>query len=135
MIINACAQNRLAHPVSPSLPCPVLQYVDDMLIIIKADPQAVANLKKILDDFSLATSLSINFQKTMIVPMNVDPQLAADMEATLGATTAAFPQKYLGLPLSPHKLPRLALQPLIDRCDTYLAGWRWSPCPYVGRSR
>lgn len=46
MIINACAQNLLAHPVSTTLPCLVLQYADDTLIIIKADPLAATNLKK-----------------------------------------------------------------------------------------
>lgn len=56
--------------------------------------------------------------------MNVDPQLAAEMAATLETTTSSFPRKYLGLPLSPNKLPPSAFQPLIDRCDIYLAGWR-----------
>lgn len=79
--------------------------------------------KRILDDFSLATGLSINFQKTKVVPINVDPDLASQMANTLGAEIAAFPQKYLGLPLSPHKLPPSAFQPIIDRCDIYLAGW------------
>ena len=68
MIIKACEQNLLAHPISPGLSCPVLQYADDTLIIIRADTSAAANLKRILDDFSNATRLTINFSKPLLPP-------------------------------------------------------------------
>jgi hypothetical protein len=64
----------------------------------------IAILKTILDNFSLATGLHINFHKSTFVAMNVLPDDGALMEATLGCQTSSFPQTYLGLPLSPHKL-------------------------------
>lgn len=45
------------------------------------------------------------------------------MATDLATNISSFPQTYLGLPLSPHKLPPSAFQPVIDRCDMYLAGW------------
>lgn len=45
------------------------------------------------------------------------------MASDLATNISSFPQTYLGLPLSPHKLPPSAFQPVIDRCDIYLAGW------------
>jgi mannosylglycoprotein endo-beta-mannosidase len=102
----------------------VLQYADDTLIIVRATPTAAQNLKEILDNFALATGLSINFDKTTLVPMNVPTNLAASIATTLGTHISSFPQTYLGLPLSATKLPPSAFQPIIDNCDRYLAGWR-----------
>ena len=50
--------------------------------------------------------------------------LAASMARTLATSVASFSQKYLGLPLSLHKLPPSVFQPVIDRCGISLAGWR-----------
>lgn len=38
LIRSASSDGRLAHPIDPSLPCPVLQYADDTLILCRADP-------------------------------------------------------------------------------------------------
>jgi hypothetical protein len=46
------------------------------------------------------------------------------MENTLGFWASSFPQTYLGLPLSPHKLRVSDYQPLLDSFDRYLAGWK-----------
>jgi hypothetical protein len=47
----------LCHPLVDGMPCPVLQYVDDTLIILRAEPAAACRLKEILDMFSMATGL------------------------------------------------------------------------------
>ena len=79
-------------------------------------------LKKILDNFSLATGLAINFQKSTFVPLNVDTHTAAAMAVVLGCSLSSFPQTYLGLPLSPHKLRVSDYQLLLTSFDRYLAG-------------
>jgi len=81
-------------------------------------------LKKILDNFSLATGLDINFHKSTFVPLNVDTHTAAAMADVLGCFLSSFPQTYLGLPLSPHKLRVSDYQPLLTSFDRYLAGWK-----------
>ena len=110
-------------PCAPTSRALFLQYADDTLIIVKATTNAAKHLKHILDAFAAATGLQINFTKTTFIPLNVDPQDAAQMATDLGTNISSFPQTYLGLPLSPHKLPPSAFQPVVDRCDTYLAGW------------
>jgi len=42
----------------------------------------------------------------------------------LGCSVSSFPQTYLGLPLSPHKLKFADYQPLLFSFDRYLAGWK-----------
>jgi hypothetical protein len=48
-MISECGD--IEHPVSAGLPCTVLQYADDMLIILRRDQRGVSVLKSLLDKF------------------------------------------------------------------------------------
>ncbi|KAK1609392.1 hypothetical protein QYE76_033065 [Lolium multiflorum] len=56
--------------------------------------------------------------------MHVSPEDGRQMAATLGCPVSSFPQPYLGLPLSPTKLPISAYAPLIRSFDRRLSGWQ-----------
>ncbi|KAK1620794.1 hypothetical protein QYE76_026311 [Lolium multiflorum] len=124
LIRLAWAEGGLAQPLSLDTPCPVLQYADGTLILCKATPAAAATLKRVLEDFAAATGLAINFDKSCFVPMHVSSEDAATMVATLGCPISTFPQPYLGLPLSPTKLPASAFAPLVLSFDRRLSGWQ-----------
>lgn len=124
MINAASLSGVLPHPLLADATCPVLQYADDTLILVKAELLAIVHLKSILDQFSSATGLDINFHKTTFVPMHVEDSLAGQMAAVLGCPISSFPQVYLGLPLSPTKLRFSDYQPLCASFDRYLSGWR-----------
>ena len=81
-----------------------VEHADDTLILTRGDVASLQALKNILDDFSMATGLTINYHKSTFVPMNVDAATASTMATVLGCELSTFPQTYLGLPLSPHKL-------------------------------
>jgi mannosylglycoprotein endo-beta-mannosidase len=125
LIMQACQQNLLQHLLNESIPCPILQYADDTLIyaliLIKVSLSAAANLKRILLDFTDATGLQINFAKTTFVPLNIPQEMALHIAQLLNTSVSSFPQTYLGIPLSAHKLPKSDFQPIIDNCDKYLA--------------
>ncbi|XP_071680306.1 uncharacterized protein [Lolium perenne] len=123
----------LQHPLVDGLPCPVLQYADDTLIILRAEEGAVHRLRGILDSFSCATGLVINFHKSMVVPMHVDEAMVAVVRTVLGCSVEGFPQTYLGLPLLADKLKLAAFAPLIAKVDKYLSGWRALLLSYGGR--
>jgi hypothetical protein len=53
-LLLASSECLLLHPLVDDLPCPLLQYV--------------ANLICVLDEFSAATGLSINYHKSTFVP-------------------------------------------------------------------
>jgi hypothetical protein len=53
MIRKAWSDGIMSHPLAPDLPCPVLQYADDTLILCRADLAAVSHLKKVLEEFAL----------------------------------------------------------------------------------
>jgi len=122
LIAKASLAGDLCHPADPSLPCPVLQYADDTLILTRGDVSSMQVLKQILDDFSLATGLSINFHKSTFVPMNVSDGVAWAMANVLGCALSSFPHTYLGLPLPPKKLRPTDYQLLLASFDRFLAG-------------
>jgi hypothetical protein len=78
--------------------------MNDTLIFLRATPDGIMAVKNALMDFELATGLSINFHKTTFLPFGVTTDDAAALASLFGASVSSFPQTYLGLPLSPHKL-------------------------------
>lgn len=88
----------LSHPLIEGAPCPMLQYADDTLIILRAGEPAARRLKDLLDQFAEATWLTINFHKSTLVPVHVDDDDLRDIQAALGCRVEGFPQTYLGLP-------------------------------------
>ncbi|KAM0912867.1 hypothetical protein ACQ4PT_012526 [Festuca glaucescens] len=116
--------NTLQHPLVDGAPCPMLQYTDDTLIILRADGGAARHLRLLLEQFDNATGLHINFHKSTLVPMHVDPVVLADIQGALQCRVEGFPQTYLGLPLSSEKLRLTAFSPHIAKVDKYLSGWR-----------
>jgi hypothetical protein len=104
-------------------PCPVLQYADDTLIIMKSGVAAAERLKELLGQFAEATGLTINFHKSTLVPMHTEPEEVALIQSALGCCVEGFLQTYPGLPLSAAKLRLQDFAPLIAKIDRYLSGW------------
>ncbi|WVZ65394.1 hypothetical protein U9M48_014768 [Paspalum notatum var. saurae] len=120
------------HPITDD-PCPVLQYADDTLILVRASVTDIRRLRKLLDDFSAATGLKINYEKSTAVPMHVQPAPLARMIRILQCKEGTFPQTYLGLPLSNYKLNMSAFAPLIAKVDKRLSGWSAMILSQAGR--
>ena len=114
-------------------PCAVLQYADDTLLVLRGDVADVQALKNILQAFSEATGLKINYSKSTLVPIHMDAGLAADCVTIMGCAHQSFPQNYLGLPLSASKLPVSAFSTYVDRTDKFLSSWQASLLNTMGR--
>ena len=134
LIYQSSNDGRLAHPINQELPCPVLQYADDTLNILPAEAAQLQTLKAILLQFSQATGLHINFHKSTFAPIHVPPELANDLANIFGCPVASFPQSYLGLPLSTHKLRIADFFFIIDKIDRRLAGWHGILLSIAGRA-
>jgi len=120
------------HPAVDSS-CPVLQYADDTLLLVRAEITDVRRLRKILNDFASASGLKINFSKSTLVPMHVPAERLQRIVRLLQCQLGAFPQTYLGLPLSNVKLNLSAFAPLISKADRRLAGWQAALLNHQGR--
>lgn len=134
LILHASENGLLSHPLASERPCTVLQYADDTLIVLPPDAAQLHTLKRILLQFSETTGLTINFHKSTFTPIHVDPELSESLAAILGCQVASFPQSYLGLPLSTHKLNLADFFFIIDKVDKRLAGWRGLLLSLAGRA-
>jgi hypothetical protein len=93
-------QLRLPIQVGYTSDFPILQYVDDTLLIMEAYPQQLFALKAILNTYVDSTGLKVNYAKSIMVPINVPPERLAHLATTFQCQTGSLPFTYLGLPLS-----------------------------------
>jgi hypothetical protein len=114
----------IRHPMADG-PCPVLQYTNDTIILVKVELGDITRLKKLLDMFSSATRLAINYDKSTITPLHLkDGALDLFLEI-LHCKVGTFPQTYLGLPLSNLNLQLFDFVPLFAKwTGTWQAGRR-----------
>lgn len=119
------------HPLVDDMPCPVIQYADDTLLLLRADTVQVARLKSILDRFAAATGLHINYHKSTFVPICVGDQEAGELAAAMGCPVSAFPQTYLGLPAS--KVTAAMLDVIAMKAERAVPGWCASLLSRAGR--
>ena len=79
---------------------PFLQYVDDTLVFCGASVDEVKGIAFVLGCFKLITGLKVNFQKLIVVGVEVDPGFVSCVVRLLGCLVENFPIRYLGHPLS-----------------------------------
>jgi hypothetical protein len=69
--------------------------------------------------------MRINYGKSELVPINLDPDEIFSFKNILGCAIGAFPIKYLlGVPLHHDKLRKEDIQPIIDKILKRIVGWR-----------
>jgi hypothetical protein len=84
--------------------------------VARVDELAMLQLKSILQNFTQATGLGINYKKSMLVPMHVPAPEVTRFVNIVGCTEGAS-QTYLGLPLSNEKLNLTTFAPIIASAD------------------
>lgn len=90
-------------------------YADDLIMFVSPAQRDLDITRKILDVFERASGLGCNLHKCQIVPIRCTPKDITRVTSLFLATVSEFPIRYLGVPLSVTKLPKAALQPLVDK--------------------
>lgn len=111
----------IRHPILSNAGCPVLQYADDTLVLVRGELSDIQTIRNVLDQFANATCLQINYTKSTAVLIHMDEDTVTDCISVLGCKREGFPQMYLGLPLSNNKLCLSAI------CTTDCQMWQ-IPC-------
>jgi hypothetical protein len=101
---------------------PVIQYADDTLIIMEGDARQLFFLKSLLNTFSMATGLKVNFSKSMMVPVNISGDKLNHLAQTFGCAVGSFPFTYLGLPLGIQRPTMQEFLPMVSKCERRLSG-------------
>jgi hypothetical protein len=73
---------RLPIPVGYTQDFPIVQYVDDTLLIMTTCPQQLFALKAILNSFATSTGLKVNYAKSSMIPINVSVERLQHLAAT-----------------------------------------------------
>lgn len=121
--------NLLKLPIpQPSDDFPIVQYVDDTLLLMQADTRWLFFLKSLLHSFSESTGLKVNYHKSHMYPINVVSEKMIHLAATLGCDIGKMPFTYLGLPMGttkPHIEDFTLMMDRIERrlsaCSTWLS--------------
>jgi hypothetical protein len=79
---------------------PIIQYVDDTLLIMEACPRQLLALKALLNTFASSTGLKVNYDKSSMVPINITAERLQHLASTFQCQARSLPFTYLGLPLS-----------------------------------
>jgi hypothetical protein len=79
---------------------PIIQYVDDTLLIMEAYPRQLLALKALLNTFASSTGLKVNYDKSSMVPINITAERLQHLASTFQCQARSLPFTYLGLPLS-----------------------------------
>jgi hypothetical protein len=94
-VVNKAMQARLLRlPINVGYTSdfPIIQYVDDTLLIMEACPQQLCVLKALLNTFADSTRLKVNYVKSSMVPINLGEKRLHHLASTFQCQAGSFPQ-------------------------------------------
>ena len=100
-----------------------LLFADDTLIFCDANLSQIEHLRFVFIWFAAISGLKTNLGKSGIVLVG-DVLNLEDLMLVLGCKTASLPMKYLGLPLGAHFKDSTIWNPIIEKMERKLAGWK-----------
>ena len=126
---------ELLQPIGGRLGLPhrLSLYADDVVVFLSPVSSDLLVFKEILQLFGEASDLRTNLAKSSFSPIrcnDLEIQLITD---SLHCKNAAFPCKYLGLPLTLRKPSRAEFQPLLDTVANRLQAWQTGMLSQGGR--
>lgn len=113
---------NLPIPLQSPSDFPVIQHADDTLLILEADLNQLFFLKTLLQNFSDSTGLKVNYNKSMMLPINISKERLDHLARTFGCSKGSLPFTYLGLPLGLTKPKIQDFLPLVNKCERRLGG-------------
>ncbi|XP_015954715.1 uncharacterized protein LOC107479077 [Arachis duranensis] len=101
-----------------------LQFADDTILFCPTETETIVNYKRMLRCFELMSGLSINFDKSNLIPINCEQEWVEQVCGLLGSKQAGLPVRYLGILLRAN--PRLVKtwKPIIDKVEEKLSLWK-----------
>lgn len=83
-----------------------LQYADDTIMFVDSDHALATNLKWLLTCFEQVSGMRINYDKSELIRMNIEPLDIETLANIFGCPIGAFPIKCIEIPLHFEKLSR-----------------------------
>ena len=108
-------------------------YADDVVLFLRPSAGDIEITLDILQLFGSASGLTTNLQKSSVLPIRCSEDDRAVLQETLPCQLSDFPCKYLGVPLSPLKLTKEQVQPIIEKIADRLPSWKADLLTKAGR--
>lgn len=106
------------------LPHRAAMYADDLVVFLTPLERDLNTIRHILQVFQGASGLAYSIQKCQLAPIRCGEADIARATQLMPCAVTEFPVSYLGIPLAVSKLPKSALQPLVDRVADRLPTWK-----------
>ena len=100
-----------------------LLFTDDTLIFCDANIDQMLILHMVLISFEIVSGLKVNLGKSELVAVGAVHNMDL-LVAVLGCKQGSLPMKYLGLPLVPKFKDKSIWNPILEKTERKLAGWK-----------
>ena len=121
-----CSSGTFAGFQFPNIPggIPLLQYADDTTFFIQGSWAAAHTLSIMMDRFSDFSGLHLNRAKSSFIGFGLSSEELVGCARILVTPIGALPIRYLGVPLEDRRLRIRDWQPVLEKVETRLGGWR-----------
>ena len=106
-----------------------LLFADDTILLCDATREQLLYVRMVMIFFEAITSLKSNIGKNEIVPVGVVGNLTT-LASVLGCNVGRLPMMYLGMPLGAHFKDPSIWNPIIEKMEKKLFGWK---CLYLSK--
>jgi hypothetical protein len=106
---------NLPIPLGAGSDFPVVQYADDTLLFLEVCPTHLLVLKDLLSSFASATGLRVNYNKIVVLPINISQEKLESLANPFQCQIGNMPFTYLGLPLGSTKPKIHDFLPLVKK--------------------
>jgi hypothetical protein len=101
-----------------------LQFADDTIILCEKSWANIRAMRAILSLFEDLSGLKVNFSKSQLVGVNIAGSWLSEAAMVLNCKVGSIPFMYLGLPIGGNASRLVFWQPLINKINSRLLGWK-----------
>ena len=114
---------KAGNSVEEDLSVSYLLFADDTIVFCDADPEQLFHLRMVLSCFEAVTGLGVNMGKSEVVPVGEVLNLQ-QLAGILCCRIGSFPKSYLGLPLGASFKASSVWNPILEKVERHVAGWK-----------
>jgi hypothetical protein len=109
------------------------QFVDDTLLLNSPSVQEATRLNSILSDFSEASGMMLNLDKSKLYFFNTPIPIQRHLSRLLGIPRSSLPSNYLGVPLTGAAASSISWDSLLLSISNRLRNWTFRPLNLASR--
>ncbi|XP_039688276.1 uncharacterized protein [Medicago truncatula] len=110
-----------------------LQFADDTLLLGKKSWANVRTLRATLVIFETMSGLKVNFNKSLLVGVNISESWLVEAALVLSCKVGKIPFMYLGLPIGGNPRRLSFWDPVVNKIKSRLSGWNSRFLSFGGR--